>query len=61
MISEGKHETFFEVLGPVSITAKNGVSISNCYCTGLSEKFAQFSFFVREFCMDTDKIAQKRS
>ena len=57
MIFEGKHEALFEVLGPVSITAKNGGSISNRFCTGPSEKFAQFSIFVCEFCMDTDKIA----
>ena len=40
MIFEGKHEALFEVLGPVSITAKNGGSISNRFCTGPSEKFA---------------------
>ena len=34
----------FEVLGPFSTNAKNGVSTSNRFCTGLSEKFVPFFY-----------------
>ena len=61
MIFKENMKHFFEVLGPVSITAKNEGSISNRICTKPSEEIAQFSILVREFCMDRDKITKKRS
>ena len=48
---------FFEVLGPNNIAAKNGLSISNSFCTGPCTKFAPFSISTREFCKNLQKFA----
>ena len=48
---------FFEVLGPNNIAAKNGLSISNSFCTGPCTKFAPFSISTCKFCKNLQKFA----
>ena len=51
-----KMKYFFEVLEPINIAAKNGLSISNSFCTGPCKKFVPFSISIFEFCKNLQKF-----